>query len=56
MSKRKEQGKEDDDKPCPHPPARLRCGVARDDTARWGKVLWVACCDCGEVIAEREVR
>jgi hypothetical protein len=33
---------------CPHPPSRLYAGWARDEYLKL--VLWVGCCQCGEVL------
>lgn len=38
---------------CSHPEDRQFAATARDDTIPSGAVLWVACCDCGEVIEDK---
>lgn len=37
--------------PCKHPPKRLFTGWAWSPVTKQ-KELWIACCDCGEVIKE----
>jgi hypothetical protein len=37
-------------KKCQHPAHRLHAWTARDDSAKAGEVLCVACCDCGKVL------
>jgi hypothetical protein len=33
--------------PCKHPPTRQFCGFANNEEMK--EILWVGCCDCGEV-------